>query len=93
MKINYKTQASASEILKGVNVNLSAEYEKDTKPANVTFYCEGTLQEEGNPYLNINGSYDCVNERVSSINGANLPSSFLPQLEVKIMEFYNQLGN
>jgi hypothetical protein len=41
MEINYKTQASTNEILKGVNVNLSIEYEKDTKPANVTFYCEG----------------------------------------------------
>lgn len=92
MKINYKTQASASEILKGVNVNLSAEYEKDTKPANVTFYCEGALIEEGNSYVNIGGTYDCVQGIFSSINGASLVSGFLPQLEVRIMEFYNQLG-
>lgn len=93
MEINYKTQASSSDVIKGVNVHLSAEYDQSAKPTNVTFYCEGTLQEEGNPYVNINGTYDCVNEMVSSINGANLPSSFLSQLEVKIMEFYNQLGN
>jgi hypothetical protein len=92
MKINYKTQASASEILKGVNVSLTAEYEKNVKPANVTFSCEGTLQEEGNPYVNISGTYDCVNEMVSSISGTNFPSNFLPQLEAKAMEFYNQLG-
>lgn len=92
MKINYKTQASASEILKGVNVNLSAEYESNTKPTNVTFYCEGALLEEGNPYVNISGTYDCVNGIFSSISGASLVSGFLPQLEVRIMEFYNQLG-
>ncbi len=95
MNIIYKTQASASEILKGVNVSLSAEYEKDVKPTQVTFYCEGTLQEEGNLYMNmnINGTYNCINGVISSINGANLPSSFLSPLQDKITEFYNQLGN
>ena len=92
MNIIYKTHASASEILKGVNVSLSAEYEKDVKLSQVTFYCEGTLQ-EGDPYVNISGTYDCVNRVFSSINGASLPSGFLPQVETKITEFYNQLGN
>lgn len=93
MNIIYRTQASASEILKGVNVSLSAEYEKDVKPSQVTFYCEGTLQEDENPYVNISGTYDCVNRVFSSINGASLSSGFLPQVETKITEFYNQLVN
>jgi len=43
--------------------------------------------------VDISGTYDCVREIFSSINGTSLVSGFLPQLETKIMEFYNLLGN
>lgn len=43
--------------------------------------------------MDISGTYDCVREIFSSINGTSLVSGFLPQLETKIMEFYNLLGN
>lgn len=93
MNIIYKTHALTSEILNGANLSLSVENEQGTKPTQVSYHCEGTLQEDGNLYINIDGTYDCVNRVFSSINGASLPSGFLPQLEAKITEFYNQLGN
>lgn len=96
MEINYKTVATNKSpiVLQGVNVYLSAEYENNNIPGNVTFHCEGNYVEspsQQSVYLNFSGSYDCENHVFQSINGAGLLSDFLPGLEEKITEFYNTI--
>lgn len=96
MEINYKTVATTQTpvILKGVNVNLSSEYENDNSPRNVYFSCEGNHVDSSTQqsvYLNLSGSYDCENHVFLSINSGTLLSDFLPDLEEKIMEFYNTI--
>ena len=65
MEINYKTVATTTipVILKGINVNFSAEYENNI-PGIVTFSCDGHFVDENSrrsDYLNFSGSYDCEN--------------------------------
>ena len=92
MNVNYRTVASATDNLSGVNINLSAEYNDKNSPGLVTFGCNGMLTGEGESrHLNFNGTYDCVSGIFNSINGASLPSDFLPGLELKIVEFYNTI--
>lgn len=95
MEISYKTMASVREVLQGININLSAEYENKNTPGLVSFYCEGNLikekQQQQSNYLNFSGTYDFDQKVFSSINGASLPADFLPGLELKIVEFYNTI--
>ena len=95
MEINYKTVATTTTpvILKGINVNLSAEYENNA-PGIVTFSCDGHFVEENlqrSDYLNFNGSYDCVNRSFPAIGGGPVSPVFLTLLEQPIMEFYKTI--
>ncbi|MCB6972511.1 MULTISPECIES: hypothetical protein [Butyricimonas] len=95
MEINYKTVATTTTpvILKGINVNLSAEYENNA-PGIVTFSCDGHFVEENSQrsdYLNFNGSYDCVNRSFPAIGGGPVSPVFLTLLEQPIMEFYKTI--
>ena len=73
MEINYKTVATTTipVILKGINVNFSAEYENNI-PGIVTFSCDGHFVDENSrrsDYLNFSGSYDCENHSFTAISG------------------------
>ena len=94
MEINYKTVATTTIPVKGVNISLNAEYENNNLPGFVTFHCEGNYVEQGSQksiYLNFGGAYDCVNRVFQSINGGVMSSDFLPGLEDTIMDFYNTI--
>lgn len=96
MEINYKTVASTTipVVLKGVNVNLTAEYYNHEAPGYVGFNCEGNFVDEDSQrsdYLNFNGSYDCVNRSFPSIGGGPVSPVFLTLLEQPIMDFYNTI--
>ena len=95
MEINYKTVATTTipVILKGINVNFSAEYENNI-PGIVTFSCDGHFVDESSQrsdYLNFSGSYDCENHSFPAINGGPVSPAFLTLLEQPIREFYNTI--
>lgn len=95
MEINYKTVATTTipVILKGINVNFSAEYENNI-PGIVTFSCDGHFVDESSQrsyYLNFSGSYDCENHSFTAISGGPVSPVFLTLLEQPIMEFYNTI--
>lgn len=92
MKNNYYISARSNEQVQGINVNLSAEFERGNLPSAVSFNASGSVEMKGEPvHVNVNGSYNVEKELFNNLNSSSLPSGFVENLETRITEFFNQI--
>lgn len=92
MEINYYISARGEALVQGINVSLSAEFQKNNIPATVYFSSSGNFDVNGEPvFMNINGGYNVEKRIFNNLNSSFLPSGFVAELETKVIEFFNQI--
>lgn len=87
--INYQISAKESTQVQGINVALSAEFNKNELPATVNANCGGSLVD--GIYMNASAVYDIETGNFLSFNGNQIPDGFIEELKSKIIGFYNQI--
>lgn len=87
--VNYQISAKGTAEVQGINVNLSAEFDKGKYPERITANCGGSI--ENGIYMNATAVYNIETGNFLSLNGNNIPDGFVEQLKEKIIGFYNEI--
>ncbi|MEG2228454.1 MAG: hypothetical protein RRY39_08175 [Odoribacter sp.] len=93
--VNYSVSAKSNITIQGIGVVISTEYQQGNLPTVLSARASGQVakkpQQDPVTYMDLSASYNVEAKSFNNCNGSNVPVGFIQELELKIVETYEQI--